>query len=353
MKNRKLAVFIRILVLVLVLLLVFLSVYLIILNKEEVVYNAPRTAVAVIKPERRTIEESVTLSGYTESTKISPVIPFVSGTVESFDLTVGDEVKKGDVIAVIDDEPYVLQLNMAKVQVDVLSSSYERMEKLYQTGAVTKQDLESIKAQLDAAEEQMKLASLQVDYATVRAEMDGTVILTNTNEANIASSSDYIAVLADMSSIKVTLDMNESYYSRIRENMSDVSVYVYSPATGESSTARIESVSPVIDPLSKTFEVTVILDNPSGFAIGGYVKADFIFSRNENVLSLPSSVRKADGGMYVYDEDEEKALYVTFTSEYSDDEYFSVPESYEDTYFISSGQDLVLDGSPVNAIVEE
>ena len=70
-------------------------------SRSAVEYNAPARPVEVMRPEIRTIRETIELTGYIEAEAMIPVVPFVSGTIESYPIKAGDTVAKDDVIAEI------------------------------------------------------------------------------------------------------------------------------------------------------------------------------------------------------------------------------------------------------------
>ena len=261
-------------------------------------YTPPLKNVVTAEAEMRDIKESVTVSSYVESQSMVPVVPFVSGTIEEYNIEAGDKVEEGDVIAVIDKEPYELQVAQAEAALSAYSSSYERLLRLQEAGAATQQDIDTVKAQLDAAQAQEELARLQLSYTDVTAPVSGS-------------------------------DRN-----------------------GEvSSSASLVSIAPYINPTTKTFTVKVRIDDPSLFTIGMYVKVNIAYASYDDVMTLPQSVRKADGSLY-YVEDG-CARYIAPFQSVEDDEYFMVPSGYEDKKFIVEGQNSVLDGEKVNIVESE
>ena len=98
-------------------------------------YTPPLKNVVTAEAQRRDIRESVTVSSYVESQSMVPVVPFVSGTIEEYNIEAGDKVEEGDVIAVIDKEPYELQVAQAEAALSAYSSSYERLLRLKEAGA--------------------------------------------------------------------------------------------------------------------------------------------------------------------------------------------------------------------------
>ena len=299
-------------------------------------YTPPLKNVVTAEAEMRDIKESVTVSSYVESQSMVPVVPFVSGTIEEYNIEAGDKVEEGDVIAVIDKEPYELQVAQAEAALSAYSSSYERLLRLQEAGAATQQDIDTVKAQLDAAQAQEELARLQLSYTDVTSP---------------AGSQNPVAVIADTSDLVVNAEVSERYYSLLTSNRENLTLTVYDRNGEVSSSASLVSIAPYINPTTKTFTVKVRIDDPSLFTIGMYVKVNIAYASYEDVMTLPQSVRKADGSLY-YVEDG-CARYIAPFQSVEDDEYFMVPSGYEDKKFIVEGQNSVLDGEKVNIMESE
>ena len=314
-------------------------------------YTPPLKNVVTAEAEMRDIKESVTVSSYVESQSMVPVVPFVSGTIEEYNIEAGDKVEEGDVIAVIDKEPYELQVAQAEAALSAYSSSYERLLRLQEAGAATQQDIDTVKAQLDAAQAQEELARLQLSYTDVTAPVAGSIIMASSSKGSPAGSQNPVAVIADTSDLVVNAEVSERYYSLLTSNRENLTLTVYDRNGEVSSSASLVSIAPYINPTTKTFTVKVRIDDPSLFTIGMYVKVNIAYASYEDVMTLPQSVRKADGSLY-YVEDG-CARYIAPFQSVEDDEYFMVPSGYEDKKFIVEGQNSVLDGEKVNIMESE
>ena len=319
-------------------------------SREPVTYEPPMKPVEVASPELHTISSYAENTSYMMAEAMIPVVPFVQGTIESYSIRPGDAVSEGDVIAVIDKRPYELQLAQAKAQATALESALSRMEPLYQAGAVTQQDYEMTKAQKDAADAQLELAELQLSYAEVTAPKGGTVVMADSSEGSVASSEMPLAIIADLSRLVVDVPVGEKFYDDIAlADPESLSVEVYRPDGTLSSSASILSVSPYIDPTSKTFKVRVLLDEPAGFTIGMLVKARIVYDSSDE-WSLPVSARLADGSAYALSADGSRAELVTLEGGISDSSFFSVGEANKDRMFIVKGQNSVVSGEPVTVV---
>lgn len=337
---------------VLLLSLAFLAVAFFYSSREKVTYTSPSTPVQVEKPQYRTIGESYTVTGYVEAEAMVPVVPFVKGTIMEYYVENGMEVRKDQVLAVVDTEPYALQAKQAEAAYLAYEATFERVSALYEKGAATKQNYDEAKAQRDAGKAQYDLALLQLSYSYVDSPTSGTVLMSQGSVGSIATGESPIAVVADLSKLIVNLTVPEKYYHAIESNKDNIKLTVERRAGGEisSTSASLVSVSPYVDPSTKTFNVKVRLDGDvSSFRPGMMVNVKITY-REENVLSLPLSAKKLDGGIYRIGENADGstvAAYIQMPSLLSDDQYFQVDEEYRDTLFIVRGQTKVLDGERV------
>ena len=145
----------------------------------------------------------------------------------------------------------------------------------------------------------------------------------------------------------------EKYYHKINSNKDSLKINVVRKIGDEedSTTATLVSVSPYIDPKTKTFKVKVRLTGDvSLFRPGMMVNVELIYNEEE-VLSLPQSIKKLDGSVYVVNEDADgnyRAGYLELPTLLEDDYFFQVEDKYRDVEFIYRGQTMVLDGEIVN-----
>ena len=350
MDKKKRNSLIRYVVLIVIFVIVALALYLFFTSDRGEVYTAPVSPVIVEKPEWRTINEGLSVTGYIEAEAMIPVVPFVSGTVEEYPVTAGCEVEEGSTIAVIDKKPYELQLKQAEAQVEGLEAAFRRVEALRDSGGATAQEYDTLSAQLDAARAQLELAELQLSYATVKAPVSGTVIQAPSSVGSIGSQEMPLAVIANLDNLIVNLKLGEKYFHTVSENSENLSITISSP-DGYTSSATVLSIAPYVDPLSKTFTLRVRLDSPAGFIPGMFVYADVIWSEEE-YLTLPLQVRKLDGSVYVLSEDGKSAEFMEMKTIAEDNEYFAIDPQYEGRSFIIRGQNNLLPGEEVRVIEE-
>ena len=351
MKKKSIGAILKYVILAVVFVLAYMAIKTFFASLGVTSYEAPLAPVEATRPETRTIEQVLSISGTVETEDTVSVVPYVDGTIFSFPYNEGDYVEKGTVLAVIDPEPYELQLAQAKAQYEAYESSFTRISSLYSKNAASQQDYDTVKAQRDAAKAQLELAQLQLSYTEVTAKESGTLLNKISAQGAAASKGMPIATMADMDRLVVNVKVGEQYFDLFKDP-EGLQVTVTRPASaysGEVSTsATIDFISPSIDSRSKNFQMQVSLDdNIDRFAPGMYVKVSIVYG-SQTGAALPEKVRKLDGSVYYLEGD--TAVYADFSGVFSDGSYFLVPEGYENKSFIIKGQDDILSGETVNVL---
>ena len=319
-----------------------------VINRPKKVFENPLAAVVTAKPYRASVDQTLELSGYIEPQALIPVVPFVQGTITGYYAKAGDYVNEGDVLAQIDSTPYELQAKQAEAVYLAAEATFTRVSNLYESGAATRQNYDEAKAQLDAYKAQYDLANVQLGYATVTAPKSGTILMADSAEGSIGTSSNPLYVIADLNSLQINLNVPERYFNLIIANKDNIRAIVY--RDGAEVPAVVDTVAPYVSPESKTFKVTLKLQGDvSQFRPGMYVRVSMVYMTYENALVLDQTTRNTDGSAYIYDPETQTAKYVSLDVIASDNTKFIIDEKWADTLFIVDGQGTVLDGQKVNA----
>lgn len=315
--------------------------------------------VKIQKPEAGELSQSLVISGYVEAKATIPVVPFVQGTITSYNIKEGDFVKKDTILATIDDAPFKQTMLQAQAAYWATQSTFERIEVLYKSGAATQQNYDSAKAQRDASKAQYDLAKLQMDYTKVRAPVDGTILVADQAVGSIGTQTVPVAVLADLKEQVVRLKVPEKYFDLFQLDLKKLKVSIVRPAEqgmyeDAVTTATILSVAPYISPQSKNFVVVCKLDDPADrFRPGMFVKVCVQYAYYEDIFLLPVTARKLDGSCYIFEENSKTVKFISLDSVINDDKNFIVPEEYSDCWFVVDGQNIVFDGQQVQVLNNE
>ena len=342
----------------------FFILILLVTNKKKDEQKAETLPVVVIqKPVRQNLVESISISGYIEAKSMIPVVPFVSGTITEYPVSVGDYVEKNQLLAKIDDKPFRQQMIQAEAAYFAAKSTYDRVESLYKAGATTQQNYDTTRAQYDANKAQYDLAKLQLGYTEVCSPISGTVLVADQAVGDIGNQQSPVAIVADLNNLVVRLKVPEKYFDLFVSEKENLSVKITRPAEKNLfedavSPAIIENIAPYVSPQNKTFEVVCRLtQNSERFKPGMFVKVQIAYKTYENVPVIPLNAKKMDGSFYIYDEENQTVHFQmpdekTSISSVNDGINFIVDEQFADSYFVIDGQNFVFDGQKVRLFDE-
>ncbi len=180
-----------------------------------------------------------TASGYVVAQRKAAVASKGTGQLIYLGVVEGDKVKKGEIIARLEDNDVKAQLAEAKANLEIQLSglddaknNYGREKALYKTGSTTEAALDAAaanykrtEASIDLAKAQVQAAEVALENTIIRAPFDGTVLTKNADVGEIVAplaaginSRAAVVTIADMKSLQVEADVSESNIQRIVPN---------------------------------------------------------------------------------------------------------------------------------------
>lgn len=229
------------------------------------------------KVTRGNIEKTVVASGSISSINEVDVGAQVSGKITKLYVTLGQEVKKGDLIADIDSTTQINDLNTKKAALasfqaqlkaketalNVAQSAYSRYSKLYGQKATSLDELnnakntfDAAKAEVDALKESIKQAEIEVNtaetnvgYTKITSPINGTIISTPISEGqtvNSAQTTPTIVKVADLTQMRVKPEISEGDITKVKAGQKVSFTILSEPNT------QYEGVISSVDPATTT-----------------------------------------------------------------------------------------------------
>lgn len=247
-------------------------------------------------------EKTRTFSGIVQPEVESKISFKVPGTLKKLFVKVGDKVKKGELIAELDNSDYKLQaeraeagLQQAKAQARNASSIYDRVRALYINNNASRNDLdgaraahESANAMVRSVEKQLELALKQLSYTRLNAPVDGEIAaLPSEINENVAAGMP-IAILNSAGKKEVKVSIPEQLITLI--HVGD-SVTVSFETINKNFEGTITEVGVASVGYNTTFPVTVLInENIKEIRSGMVAEISFHFKNNDkrDVFIIPS-----------------------------------------------------------------
>ncbi len=239
----------------------------------------------------------------------------VPGTVESVSVAIGETVRKGQVIARLEDTDYELQVREAEAALAQAvaaerraDADYDRVRGLYENRNAAKSDLdaaraqaESSAAQVEAARRRLELARRQLAYTRLVAPVAGAIasVAVEANE-NVAAGTP-VALLTSGARPEVEVAMPEALIARVEEGAP--AAVTFDALPGERFEATVTEVGVAATGAGATFPVRVRLQAAEGSIRSGLaatVTFRFESGGGERILVPPVAVGEDRDGRFVF-----------------------------------------------------
>jgi RND family efflux transporter MFP subunit len=236
----------------------------------------PAPQVTVAAAVLRKVTDSDDFTGRFEAVERVEVRPRVSGYISSVNFTDGSEVRKGDVLFVIDPRPYIAerdraraQLAQAHSQLILARSERDRATKLLAQHAISQEEfdtrtsgLEQGQANVEAAQAALDAAALNLDFTRVTAPISGRISRALVTAGNFVTNGQTpLTTLVSLDPIYVTFDGDEQEYLKYIRLTHEATGNLHDGATYQTAFGTHELRSPV----------QVGLANESGFPHQGFM----------------------------------------------------------------------------------
>lgn len=224
-----------------------------------------------------------------------------SGKITEIHFKEGSNVKKGQLLAKVNDKPLQAELQKLKAQVPLAEDRVFRQKALLAKDAVSQEAYESVNTELEKLKADIELAKTRIAQTELRAPFDGVIGLRLVSEGTYASPSIIISRLTKISPLKIEFSVNESDVSNVKPG---------TPLTftlennSNNYQATVYAVESDLDKLTLSLKARALYANPGGSLKPG-LSASIEIKKQEikNTLLIPSLAIIAEMGRdiaYVY-----------------------------------------------------
>jgi multidrug efflux system membrane fusion protein len=278
-------------------------------------------AVSVMIASREDVPIFLSALGTVQAANTVLIRPMVEGPLEKVAFTEGQEVRKGDVLAIIDPRAYVAALDQAKAklaqdqaQLDSDRRDLERNTQLAERSFASKQTVDQQRAAvakgealIEADKAAIQSAQVQLDYTTITAPFDGRMGIRGVDAGNIVRPSDTlpIAVLTQHQPINVLFSVPEAQLGQLRKAQAAGrgEIYAYDQdGNSRIASGKLQVVDNQIDAQTGTIRVKAEFPNEdNALWPGQFVPVRIGITVREDVVALPSAaIQRGPEGLYVW-----------------------------------------------------
>lgn len=248
-------------------------------------------AVRVVEVQPRSITGSLAASGDLIPREEAAVMPEVSGyRVTRVLADVGDRVRAGQTLAVLDPSLLEAQIAQARAQAAQATDQAKRVEGLEGAGVLSQEQIAQRGFQAEAAEANLRNLLTQRRKLSVTAPVSGVILERNVRPGDLAAAgaTPWFRIARD-GQVELAAELTEGDLARVRVGQT-ATVTLPSGAT---ATGRIRLISPQIDPQTKLGEVRVLMPAREDIRAGGFARAVFADASGE-ALAVPETAIRYD-----------------------------------------------------------
>jgi membrane fusion protein (multidrug efflux system) len=259
------------------------------------------------------------------------VIAKVEGEVREVLVEEGADVTLGQVIARLDGDRLRLELNESQARLRKMQRDFERNKDLREKGLLSEGDFEKLQYDLEALQASYNLASLELDYTQIRAPINGVISERYIKIGNTIKVGDPLFRVTGLDPLVVYLHIPEREYRQIIAGQ-PVAIDI-DALGGQSIVAAVTRVSPIVDPATGTFKISIeIRDNERRIKPGMFGRISIVYDRHENVLQVPrSAIVEELGSTSVFVVEDDKAVRRAVTTGYGENGMIEIVEGLEET----------------------
>lgn len=223
--------------------------------------NAEPIHIAAITVNKEQVTTMLHYSGTVEAFQSIPLNFKTAGTVERVLVQAGDMIRKGQLLATLDETDAKSMYSISLSQYQQAKDAYDRLKTVHDSGSLPEIKWVEMESKVEQAKSSLDLAKNNLDKCSLYAPVDGMIGRRNT-EPGMSSISIGTAPLelVDIRQVYIRISVPENEIALLKKGLTarfDV------PALGDRNFGgRIEVITPVADRISRTYEVKALAANP-------------------------------------------------------------------------------------------
>lgn len=203
-----------------------------------------------------TVNDRLNAIGNGEAIQTVVVTPQASGLISEILVSSGQKVKKGDVLARLDDDEQLIERDKAQVS---LKSAVEKSSSYKNLQSVARLDVLDAQIAEESAKLAVSTAELNLKRRNIVAPIDGIAGIVAINVGDNATTQTSIVSIDDRSKILVNFWAPERFATAIKVGMPVEATSIARP--GETFAGQVEAVDNRVDEASRTVRVRAVFDN--------------------------------------------------------------------------------------------
>lgn len=217
-----------------------------------------------------------------------------SGKITNIYFKEGTFVKRGTLLAKVNDQPLLAELRKLEAQIPLARERVNRQRTLLDKDAVSQEAYQAVTTDMDKLMADIDLVKARIQQTELRAPFDGIIGLRWVSEGAFASTGTVVARLTKISPLKIEFSVNERHANNIRPGTrigfvveGDETVY----------TANVYAIETTLDEKTLSLKARALYENPGGkLRPGRSASIEIILREIDNAIVVPSISTIAEMG---------------------------------------------------------
>lgn len=235
-----------------------------------------------------------------------------SGKVVAIYFQEGTRVKKGELLAKINDKPLQAQLLKLQAQLKLLEEREFRQRQLLERDAISRESYDQVSTELQSLQADILLVQARISETELRAPFDGIVGLRMISEGAFASTQTKIVRLVKISPLKVEFSIPERYAGQITTGYPIIFLV---DGVQDTFRANVYAIEPKVDVNTRTIVTRAMYPNKNEeLKPGRFAKVEALLSQIDNAVSIPTEaiIPEMDGEkVFIYKNGKAEQVKVT------------------------------------------
>ncbi|CAG5007339.1 Multidrug resistance protein MexA [Dyadobacter sp. CECT 9275] len=321
--------------------------------KQQDVAMADETVVPVklSRVEAASRSELVRVSGTVASAEEARLSFKIGGIVSKIFVKEGQTVRKGQLLAMLDQTEIDAQVNQAQYSAEKSERDLHRVQNMLKDTAATLEQVQNATTGYDVAKQNLNIAKFNQSYSRIISPIDGTVTdkLINEGELTGPGNPGIIITSNRKNDWVVRIGVSDKDWARLK--MGDKATVNLDAYPNEPFTGKVSNFAQAADPVSKLYEIEISID-PAGkrLASGLYAKVGITPSKSSNYWIIPVEALLEGNGKqgFVYVNVENRAKRIPVTIGYLDGDKVLISEGLDGiSEVITAGSAFLTENSKV------
>jgi len=257
------------------------------------------TKVRVAPATLEAITDQVDALGTTRANESTEITATVTEKITAINFTDGQKVDAGHVLVRLDKREELANLKSAEATLEEAQLAYDRAVALEKKRVASRATLDERRAALTGAQAQITALQSRIEDRVIRAPFAGTVGFRQVSPGALVRPGDIITTLTDTATLKLDFTVPALDLDAIRIGLD---IEATAQAYGEEAFAgEVQTISPGVDPVTRTVTVRALLPNPDGRLRPGMLMLVTVQKNPRQALMVPEAALVQSGrNVFVY-----------------------------------------------------